>query len=284
MRRILAFLIAAGLTTAVAAAEQPQTQPQAQNPSWIKLDVPFVRTPTAVIEAMLALAQVGRDDVVYDLGSGDGPIVIAAVRDRGAKRGVGIELNPMRITEATRNAATAGVTDRVAFIEGDIFTADFSAATVVTMYLWDNVNLRLRPRLLAELAPGTRVVSHQFHMFDWTPDGQEMVNGKVPIYFWVIPAQVQGVWRGSWGDEPVTVRLKQSFQMITGSIETGGGSSAVRTGKLAGRSLALDAGSDALSLVLDATVSGDTATGTLSRDGRTAPISLQRAPAEQATP
>lgn len=148
----------------------------AQEQFWIKLDVPYVRTPSAVVDAMLAMADVNSEDTVYDLGSGDGRIVIAAVKDRGAKRGVGIELNPVRIREATEFAKQAGVADRVTFVEGDIFTADFSAASVVTMYLWDNVNLRLRPRLLDELVPGTRVVSHQFHMFDWTPDKQDMVG------------------------------------------------------------------------------------------------------------
>jgi ubiquinone/menaquinone biosynthesis C-methylase UbiE len=148
-------------------------------------DVPFVPTPEAVVEEMLKLAKVGPADVVYDLGSGDGRIVIAAAKKYGA-RGVGIDIDPERIAEATANARKAGVADRVEFREGDLFKADIGEATVVTLYLLSSVNLQLRPKLLAELKPGTRVVSHAFEMGDWKPVAARKV-GAVSVYYWVVP-------------------------------------------------------------------------------------------------
>ena len=154
-------------------------------------DVPYVQTPAPVVEAMLALAEVGPDDVVYDLGAGDGRIVIAAARWRGA-RGVGIEIDPDLVRQARLAAERAGLADRVRFETRDLFTADLRAATVVTLYLSPDLNARLRPRLLAELRPGARIVSHQFPMADWTPsrtmrltvDGREHV-----LYLWIVPAR-----------------------------------------------------------------------------------------------
>lgn len=250
---------------------------KAQTQSWIKLDVPYVGTPPAVVDAMLTLAGVGAEDTVYDLGSGDGRIIIAAVRDRGAKRGVGIELNPIRIEEATKNAKLAGVTNRVNFIEGDIFSADFSAATVVTMYLWDNVNLRLRPRLLNELAPGTRIVSHQFHMFDWPPDRQEVVGGKVPIYFWMIPAQVEGSWQGRVDGTDIVANLAQSFQHVSGTLSLADKSIDIRLGQLAGRAISIEARDGARVAALTGQTLGDVMTGTLTVDGKTRSVELVRA-------
>ena len=131
-------------------------------------DVPYVQTPDRVVHEMLALASVGADDVVYDLGAGDGRIVIAAARWRGA-RGVGIEIDPALVRQARRDAARAEVADRVRFEAGDLFAADLREATVVTLYLSPELNARLRPRLLAQLRPGARIVSHQFPMGEWTP-------------------------------------------------------------------------------------------------------------------
>ena len=148
-------------------------------------DVPFVPTPERVVDRMLQIAKVGPGDVVYDLGSGDGRIVIAAARNYGA-RGVGIDIDPQRIKEARDNARRAGVADRVEFREGNLFTSNISEATVVTLYLLSSVNLQLRPKLLTELRPGTRVVSHAFHMGDWRPAATEQV-GSSTLYYWVIP-------------------------------------------------------------------------------------------------
>ena len=148
-------------------------------------DVPFVPTPEKVVDRMLEIAQVGPNDVVYDLGSGDGRIVIAAARKYGA-RGVGIDIDPERIREARDNARSAGVSDRVEFREGDLFKADLSEATVVTLYLLSSVNLQLRPKLLSELKPGTRIVSHAFDMGDWKPLRTEKV-GTSTVYYWIVP-------------------------------------------------------------------------------------------------
>jgi SAM-dependent methyltransferase len=148
-------------------------------------DVIFVPTPPAVVRAMLDVAQVTPNDLVVDLGSGDGRIVIAAAKDFGA-RGVGIEIDAELIAEARENARRAGVADRVQFHQEDLFQTDISKATVVTLYLMPNLNLKLRPRLLKELKPGTRVVSHAFDMGDWLPDRTLVVEGR-HVYFWIIP-------------------------------------------------------------------------------------------------
>ncbi len=147
-------------------------------------DVPYVPTPPAVVEAMLKLAKVTSSDVVYDLGCGDGRIPIAAAQQYGA-RGVGIDIDPVRISEANENAKTAGVTDKVKFLNEDLFTTDFSEATVVTLYLLPSVNEKLIPKLKA-LKPGTRIVSHAFDMGStWPPEERQEVAGKT-IYFWTI--------------------------------------------------------------------------------------------------
>jgi ribosomal protein L11 methylase PrmA len=138
-----------------------------------------------VVAEMLKVANVTSKDVVYDLGSGDGRIVITAAKERGAQ-GVGIDIDPQRIKEAEENARQAGVTDKVKFLQKDLFETDISPATVVTLYLLPNLNLRLRPKLFKELKPGTRIVSHSFDMGDWKPDQTIDVNGR-SVYFWVIP-------------------------------------------------------------------------------------------------
>jgi cyclopropane fatty-acyl-phospholipid synthase-like methyltransferase len=148
-------------------------------------DVFYVPTPPAVVEAMLTIAGVSSSDVVYDLGCGDGRIPIAAAQKYGA-RGVGIDIDPARIAEAKENAKVAGVTDKVTFLEQDLFTSDFSSATVVTLYLLPSLNQKLMPKLKAELKPGTRIVSHAFDMGpEWPPDKTQEVEGKT-IYFWTI--------------------------------------------------------------------------------------------------
>ncbi|WP_404785788.1 SAM-dependent methyltransferase [Altericista sp. CCNU0014] len=163
---------------------QTQTQAPARVP-----DVPYVPTPRAVVDRMLQIANVNRNDVVYDLGSGDGRIPIAAVRQYNAKRAVGVDINPERIREANENARKANVTDRVEFRQQDLFETDLRGASVVTLYLLSSVNLRLRPKLLSELRPGTRIVSHAFDMGDWKPDRVERVAGST-IYYWTVPENV----------------------------------------------------------------------------------------------
>ena len=154
-------------------------------PPALSRDVPFVPTPEKVVDKMLEIAKVGPNDTVYDLGSGDGRIVIAAAKKYGA-RGVGVDIDPDRIREARDNAERAGVARKVEFREGNLFDADIREATVVTIYLLSGINKKLRPKLLAELKPGTRVVSHAFDMGDWKPAATAKV-GASTVYYWVIP-------------------------------------------------------------------------------------------------
>jgi ribosomal protein L11 methylase PrmA len=150
-------------------------------------DVMYVPTPQELVEDMLRLADVKRGDVLYDLGSGDGRIPVTAAKKYGI-RAVGIDIDPERIREAHANARRRGVAKLVTFRQQDLFTADFREATVVTLYLLPDLNLKLRPQLLQQLRPGTRVVSHQFDMGDWKPDKTLESNGRT-VYFWVIPAR-----------------------------------------------------------------------------------------------
>ncbi|MEH1800844.1 MAG: class I SAM-dependent methyltransferase [Nostoc sp.] len=171
--------------TAQTETATPTPTTQAQEPPG---DVPYVPTPQPVVDAMLQVAKVGKNDVLYDLGSGDGRIVNTAAQKYGT-RGIGIDINPERIKEANENAKKAGVTERVKFVQQDLFTTDFSEATVVTLYLLPEVNAKLRPKLLKELKPGTRIVSHAFDMGNWKPQQTLNVQGKT-IYYWVVPEQV----------------------------------------------------------------------------------------------
>ena len=152
-------------------------------------EVPYVPTDDRVVAEMLAVANVGKDDVLYDLGSGDGRIVITAAKKFGT-RGVGVDIDPERVKEANENAAKAGVTDRVRFVQQDLFQTDFREATVVTLYLLPSVNMRLRPKLLSDLKPGTRVVSHNYDMGDWTPLKTIVVTlpeDTHTVYYWIVP-------------------------------------------------------------------------------------------------
>jgi len=164
------------------------TQSQTQAPERAP-DVPYVPTPQVVVDRMLQITKVNSNDVVYDLGSGDGRIPITAVRQFNAQRAVGIDINPERIREANQNAQQANVTDRVEFRQQDLFQTDLRNASVVTLYLLPDVNLRLRPKLLSELRPGTRIVSHAFDMGDWKPERVENVDRRT-IYYWTVPENV----------------------------------------------------------------------------------------------
>jgi SAM-dependent methyltransferase len=172
------------------ATQTPQAAPQQsvvdQATPLRQPDVIYVPTNPEVVDAMLTMAKVTKDDVVYDLGCGDGRIVVAAARAYGA-RAIGIDIDPQRIAEANANAKTAAVEGRVKFILGDLFEQDFKEATVVTLYLLNTLNLKLRPKLWKELKPGTRVVSHAFDMGDWQPEQKQDVGGTT-IYLWRIPA------------------------------------------------------------------------------------------------
>lgn len=172
---VVALLSAAPGDTSPVSGQQPSRAP----------DIYFAATPQPVVEAMLKLAGVTADDVVYDLGSGDGRIVILAAQEFGA-HGVGIEIDPHLVTLSRQLAREGGVEDRVTFVEGDLFAADLSPATVVTMWLTPSINERLVPTFLRELRPGARIVSHQFPIAHWTPDGQTMV-GDEQVFMWRVP-------------------------------------------------------------------------------------------------
>ena len=188
-----ALLLATTLfATAQTAVQQPQQRADAPAAKAFARelrspDVIFVPTPPEVVDAMLKVAKVGKGDVLYDLGSGDGRIPITAARKYGIARGIGIDISPERIKEANENRIKAGVGERVRFINADLFEANLSDATVVTLYLLPTLNLKLLPKLLKELKPGTRIVSHAFDMGTWKPEQALKVGGS-SVYFWTIPA------------------------------------------------------------------------------------------------
>lgn len=190
----------------------------------LKLDVPFEPSSTEIVREMLNMAGVKGDDLVYDLGCGDGRVVITAAQKTGAC-GVGVDLDPQRIRESVENARRAGVADRVKFIQQDLFQTDIRRATVVMLYLWPEVNLRLRSKLLRELKPGTRVVSHTHDMGTWEADHSITATNGHKIYFWVIPANVRGTWewerRRLKDKEQWSLRLQQSFQEVRGTLRQG---------------------------------------------------------------
>ena len=199
LKTIFLFLLAVSIMAAGSnrAGAQNQAKPQKSNavanPQEQKAaekrspDVHFVPTPPEVVDQMLKMANVKKDDVLYDLGSGDGRIPIAAAKQFGV-RAVGIDIDPERIKEAEQNAQTAGVSKLVKFRNEDLFTANISEATVVTLYLLDSLNEKLRPKLWRELKPGTRIVSHAFRMGDWQPEKTADVNGR-QVFFWTVPAK-----------------------------------------------------------------------------------------------
>jgi SAM-dependent methyltransferase len=195
LRRVSTPLAALASAAALAAPEPVRVD----DAGWTKVaqgeaqgyktpDVVYVPTPDSVVAAMLDVAKVGKGDVVYDLGCGDGRIVVAAAK-RGAKKAIGVDIDPERVQEARANVARAGVGDRAQIVEGDLFETNLQDATVVTLYLLPDLNLRLRPKLLA-LKPGTRIVSHAFDMGDWKPEKELQVDGK-NVYFWTVPAKAE---------------------------------------------------------------------------------------------
>lgn len=221
----------------------------AQDPALGRMpDVAFVGTPMALVTGMLDLGRVGEGDVVYDLGSGDGRIVIAAAH-RGA-RGVGIELDASLVAESRLRADSAGVSGRVEFRQADIFEADLRGATVVTLYLGRGLNERLRPMLLRDLRPGSRVVSQAFDMGDWRPDSVVTVRARefaaTPVHLWVIPARVDGSWTLTVGDgaaaEAFRLAFTQRYQQLEGTAATDGGAVPLRGVRLRGDSLAFSLG------------------------------------------
>lgn len=192
---------------------------RAQAPS-LNLDVPYVPTPQQVVDRMLELAKVSGKDFVMDLGCGDGRMLVTAASKFGA-RGFGVDLNPQRITEARENAKKANVADKVSFDVKNLFETSIKDADVLTMYLLPSVNLQLRPRILEEMKPGSRIVSHAFNMGEWEPDVAENVDGR-NVFFWLVPANVGGKWTINEGGRAVNVELKQQFQRAEGTASAAG--------------------------------------------------------------
>jgi len=223
-------------------------------------DVIWVPTPQALVDKMLDMARVTANDYVIDLGSGDGRTVITAAK-RGAKA-LGIEYNPDMVELSKRNAAKAGVSDKASFTKADLFESDFSQAQVITMFLLPDINIRLRPKIL-DLKPGTRIVSNSFTMGDWSADETAKVaegcTSYCTAYLWIVPAKVEGTWQTSQG--PIT--LKQSYQLFTGNLQSGGRDVALANGKLNGEQILFNAGG----VVYAGRVSGDRMEGTLSIGG-----------------
>ncbi|MGZ8467765.1 MAG: class I SAM-dependent methyltransferase, partial [Candidatus Binatia bacterium] len=197
--------------------------------------VVWVPTPQALVDKMLEMAKVTPKDYVIDLGSGDGRTVITAAK-HGSKA-LGIEYNPEMVELSKRNAAKEGVSDKASFVKADLFESDFSQAQVITMFLLPDINIRLRPKIL-DLKPGTRIVSNSFTMGDWSADETANVKEGCASYctahLWIVPAKVQGIWQTSQGE----LTLKQSYQMVTGTLK----SSPIANGKLSGDQISFSAG------------------------------------------
>jgi len=224
-------LVAAGAQAQGQASQKP-FEPQVGQAG---KDVVWVPTSQALVDKMLDMAKVTSQDYVIDLGSGDGRTVITAAK-RGA-RALGIEYNPDMVELSRRNAMAASVGDKATFVKADLFETDFSQATVITMFLLPQINLRLRPKIL-DLKPGTRIVSNTFTMEEWQPEQTETVGGDCSTWctalFWIVPAKVEGTWRLPQGE----LTLKQEFQMLSGSL----GSAKIANGRMRGAEISFTAG------------------------------------------
>jgi SAM-dependent methyltransferase len=223
---VFALALAGGLSVASVQAQEP------------RLDVIYVPTPQEVVDRMLELAKVGPGDYMIDFGCGDGRMVVTAAK-RGA-RGYGVDINPQRIKEANENAKAAGVTDKVEFKIANLFEEDLSKADVMAMYLLTDINLRLRPKILDTMKPGTRIVSHAFDMGDWKPEVHENVSGR-NVYFWIVPAKVNGRWQVE-GAQKMTLNIDQKYQFFTGKAEMDGKSVDIADGKLKGADISFTVG------------------------------------------
>ncbi|MGE0558354.1 MAG: class I SAM-dependent methyltransferase [Burkholderiales bacterium] len=227
-------------------------------------DVVWVPTAQGLVDRMLDMAKLTARDIHYDLGSGDGRTVITAAK-RGATA-YGVEYNPDMVALSRRNAEKAGVTGKATFIHGDIFETDFSKATVITLFLLPELNVKLRPQILA-MKPGTRVVSNSFTMGDWKSDESQSAKGECTsyctAYLWIVPAKVEGVWK-SGNDE---IKLAQEYQMVQGSYNRGGRLSNIQNGRLRGDQFSFTAGGSRY----EGKVSGNRIEGTVTTGGKSAP-------------
>jgi SAM-dependent methyltransferase len=270
-RHVLLALILSFIAAGSIAQEKP-AQPFKPEVGQEGKDVIWVPTPQALVDRMLNLAKVTPKDYVIDLGSGDGRTVITAAK-RGA-RALGVEYNPDMVALSRRRAAAAGVGDKARFINGDIFETDFSAASVITLFLLPDLNIKLRPKIL-DMKPGTRVVSNSFTMEAWQADQtakasqEEGCDNYCTAYLWIVPAKVGGTWRIDDGE----LVLKQEFQMISGSLRTGGKVISIAGGRLSGEKIRFSAGG----AVYTGRVRGDEIEGTAKSGGHTRQWKARRA-------
>jgi len=273
--RLLAAFVAASFASVVLAQAKPEYGDEVFQPSVGQAgkDVIWVPTPDALVTRMLTAAKVTKDDIVFDLGSGDGKIPIAAAKQFGA-RATGIEYNPDMAELARRNAKRAGVDNMVNIITGDIFKEDFSKATVVTMYLLPDLNLKLRPTIL-KMKPGTRVTSHQFHMGDWDPDEKYSIEFR-DAYVWYVPAQVEGTWafKEDTANTETVVSLVQRYQKVGGTVNVGGKTQPILGAALQGDKLSFSfIDGDNNLRTARVVVAGNNFTGDLSWQGRSTQVS-----------
>lgn len=231
-------------------------------------DVPYVSTPYGVVHEMIRMADVRADDVVYDLGCGDGRLVIEAARLTGC-RGVGVDIDGELIALCRSRAKAAGVDERTRFVTQDFFETDVREATVMLIYLLPEINLRLRPKFLREMKPGSRVVSHVFDMGDWRPDERSLIGWR-SVYLWLIPANVTGDWSWAPAEEPGqshTLRIRQDFQRIRGELIRAGWRIGISAPRLSGDRISFhveqDVGGVPVRTQYEGVVEGNTITGTV---------------------
>ncbi|MBI2997535.1 MAG: class I SAM-dependent methyltransferase [Deltaproteobacteria bacterium] len=239
VRRSLLALCLSVIAASVFAQTQPAKEEYQPQVGQEGKDVVWVPTPQALVDKMLDMAKVTPKDYVIDLGSGDGRTVITAAK-RGA-RALGIEYNPDMVELSKRNAANEGVSDKADFVKADLFESDFSKATVITMFLLPEINLKLRPRIL-DLKPGTRIVSNSFTMGEWTADETATLSGGCTSWctalFWIVPAKAVGTWQLRQGE----LTLKQEFQLISGTLRSGSNTMPITNGRLRGDQISFSAG------------------------------------------
>ena len=273
------LLTAAALAPAAAFAQTTAPAKPAYEPTYGQegKDVIWVPTQPPTIERMLRMAQVTAQDVVVDLGSGDGRITIAAAKDFGAKA-FGYEYNPDMVELSKREAEKAGVGGKVEFRKADIFETDFSHATVISMYLLPHLNVKLRPIIL-NMKPGIRVVSHQFDMGEWKPDEVSDQNSR-RVNFWLVPAKVEGEWKLSFPGRDYTLTLKQEFQMISGYLAPGPGQMGLRDAVLTGAAIRFSFIDEQSRLhTFNGTVNGDRMFGTVTpQSGQPLAFNATKAP------
>jgi hypothetical protein len=267
MRRALVLAALLAATAALAQSESPPPR-----------DAPYFPTPQSVVDRMLQLAKVGPEDFVIDLGSGDGRIVLTAVKRYGA-RGLGIEIEPSLVSQANWYAQREGVGDRAKFVEQDLFQTDLRPATVLTLYLFRELNIKLAPRILEQLRPGARVVSHDWDLGDWPPDHQETmpapdkavgITRESKVFLWVVPARVRGDWHVATtlpGAQSGALRLQQRYQFFEGALDAG----VVQAGRARGAQVEFTVtGPTALAGRYEGTAEGESISGRVVRADGTA--------------